>query len=480
MTPDVRFAPGPGLVVAAAWFVALLGADDRLLAGQLGVLAHHPIGELDEIVEVLATRRLVDLPPFTVMAVDGADLEVLVRGDIDVHVEGGEELELRSPHTRAWLERRVPDWSTARAFLVGEAPPDPGEHWLSAGVAPATTIWWSSSEHRPADQPATAVTVSALCAGDVAPAVDPAPAGDPVDAADRTPQAANDGNGSAHPPADYDQLFAKSRALTVEGAAKRSAEPTDEHPPASTSATATVVTRKVLPAFSTDPHGLAPSPSPAGQRTAPPPTGARSPGYIEGAPAGRAPAPPPRRASGDHDGMTRSLGDGSDVLNPDTRPPDSTGLPDRTGMVAASRCAGGHLNPPYVAVCRVCDAPAITAEPVEMVTTPVVGVLVLPSGERVDVDRTVLIGRAPRPDGRYAGEPPRLVALASPDLSRTHVELCPSGWTVTVRDSGSTNGTVLQLPEREPERIRGDEAITIVPGSTLVLGGTETFRFEVE
>ena len=76
------------------------------------------------------------------------------------------------------------------------------------------------------------------------------------------------------------------------------------------------------------------------------------------------------------------------------------------------------------------------------------------TGERVDVDRVVLVGRAPEARGFAAGEQPRLVTLASPhqEISSTHLEVRPGtgpdeGWAV-LTDLGSTNGTWLVAARR--------------------------------
>ncbi|WP_375484149.1 FHA domain-containing protein [uncultured Jatrophihabitans sp.] len=147
-------------------------------------------------------------------------------------------------------------------------------------------------------------------------------------------------------------------------------------------------------------------------------------------------------------------------------------------MVEAVLCANGHLNAPYVVgACRVCGAP-VPAQPPFVAPRPVLGVLVLPSGESVPVDRDVLLGRAPFSVDQDA---PHIVTLPSPenDLSRTHVRVAVDGWLVQVTDLGSTNGTVVTMPGQPGVRLRAHEPFVLVPGTILNLADEAFVRFEV-
>lgn len=102
------------------------------------------------------------------------------------------------------------------------------------------------------------------------------------------------------------------------------------------------------------------------------------------------------------------------------------------------------------------------------------GRLVLPTGEVVELDRGVLIGRAPRASaGIGATGQPHLVRVASPDneISRSHVEVYPEGSQVMVRDLGSTNGTTLSAPHGPSRRMSPGEPQQIEPGTTIRLAG---------
>jgi hypothetical protein len=107
--------------------------------------------------------------------------------------------------------------------------------------------------------------------------------------------------------------------------------------------------------------------------------------------------------------------------------------------------------------------------------------LVISSGETVQVDRVVLIGRAPEPR-TMAAEQPRLVTVPSPqqEISSTHLEVRPGTGTdhgsPVVTDLGSTNGTVLVQPGLAPENLQPGVAVQLLPGAILDLGDGVTIQ----
>jgi hypothetical protein len=118
-------------------------------------------------------------------------------------------------------------------------------------------------------------------------------------------------------------------------------------------------------------------------------------------------------------------------------------------------------------------------ETVERVARADAGVLVLPDGERIEVDRTIVVGRNPKADGLYTGDPPRLVGLSEQhDVSRTHVVIELSGWTAMVTDQDSMNGTEVQLPGKPPEQLRPHAPMAIVVGTKIVLANEVTLKLE--
>ncbi|GAA1759479.1 hypothetical protein GCM10009795_002300 [Nocardioides hankookensis] len=142
----------------------------------------------------------------------------------------------------------------------------------------------------------------------------------------------------------------------------------------------------------------------------------------------------------DHDGLTRA---------PETVPVD----------LVAPREPGIPGQPP---------APPVTARPVAR--------LLLPDGDTVDVDRSVLVGRAPEASRIVTEGEPRLVAVESPhqEVSSTHLEVRPGSGAdhgcAVATDLGSTNGSVVVQPGLPPEDLRPGVTVQLVPGAVVDLG----------
>lgn len=120
------------------------------------------------------------------------------------------------------------------------------------------------------------------------------------------------------------------------------------------------------------------------------------------------------------------------------------------------------------------QAPSVTAVPVAR--------LVFSNGETIDVDRAVLVGRAPEARRFTSTEQPRLVTVPSPnqEISSTHLEIRPGSGadhgSAVVTDMGSTNGTVLALPGLAPEDLQPGIAVQLIPGSVVDLGDGVTIQ----
>jgi hypothetical protein len=116
---------------------------------------------------------------------------------------------------------------------------------------------------------------------------------------------------------------------------------------------------------------------------------------------------------------------------------------------------------------------AHTAEPA-VAPTPVAR-LVFSNGEVVDVDRTVVVGRAPRLHGDGDVET-RLVTVPSPhqEISSTHLEIRPGSGadhgSAVVTDLGSTNGTLVVQPGLPAEDLQPGIAVQLQPGAIVDLG----------
>jgi hypothetical protein len=153
---------------------------------------------------------------------------------------------------------------------------------------------------------------------------------------------------------------------------------------------------------------------------------------------------------------------------PSMPPPDGSST---ESLILAADCPSGHSNPPAASNCRICGA-AIPPQGPRLVRRPVLCVLRASDGTTAEVDRAVLVGRAPDPD-RSNFKAPLLMSLQSPghDISRTHVEVAPEGWQVVATDLNSTNGTVLVRPGGyERQQLAPGDHVPVQPGSVLELG----------
>ncbi|MFW6774349.1 FHA domain-containing protein [Nocardioides sp. CPCC 205120] len=183
--------------------------------------------------------------------------------------------------------------------------------------------------------------------------------------------------------------------------------------------------------------------APGGGYAPPPPPPAPSEGFA--APAWAGPAGPAGDSDVDHDGMTQAGGwDPAQFSRP------SHGIPGQ---------------PP---------APSVTSRPVAK--------LVISSGDTVDVDRAILVGRAPEARRFSSTEQPRLVTVPSPqqEISSTHLEVRPGSGvdhgSAVVTDMGSTNGTVLMQPGLPPEELQPGIAVQLIPGAVIDLGDGVTIQ----
>jgi uncharacterized RDD family membrane protein YckC len=92
------------------------------------------------------------------------------------------------------------------------------------------------------------------------------------------------------------------------------------------------------------------------------------------------------------------------------------------------------------------------------------------TGERVDVDTLLLIGRGPDP--RLGEQGARLVTLPSTDqsVSKTHLEVVVAGdGALVVTDRGSTNGSTL-VRQGTPRHLSPGRATTLLEGDVVLLG----------
>ncbi len=128
------------------------------------------------------------------------------------------------------------------------------------------------------------------------------------------------------------------------------------------------------------------------------------------------------------------------------------------------------------------ELPPTEATPVPPAMSRPVATLVFSSGETVEVDRAVLVGRAPEARRFTSGDQPQLVSVPSPaqEISSTHLEIRPGAGadhgSAVVTDLGSTNGTVVVQPGLPPEDLQPGIAVQLVPGAIIDLGDGVTIQ----
>ena len=188
---------------------------------------------------------------------------------------------------------------------------------------------------------------------------------------------------------------------------------------------------------------------------------------------------PEQLADGDHDGQTILKSD----LSASTAAPASGRAPGSGPMaggplVLARVCARGHANPPTSAQCPACGSalPDVAVQ----VPRPRLGRLRLSTGELIDLDESLVIGRQPSVSRVQGGVMPRLVQVPSPggDISRSHVEVRLEGWHVMLCDLKATNGTVLVREGQPPRRLAQNEMAIVLDGDIAELGDDVSLRFE--
>lgn len=110
-----------------------------------------------------------------------------------------------------------------------------------------------------------------------------------------------------------------------------------------------------------------------------------------------------------------------------------------------------------------------------------VGVLVFSTGERVLLDRTMVLGRNPYPVRRRAPVDtmqPRMVRVSAPGVSRQHALLCVEARRLTIDDLGSANGTRVTEPGAPTRTVVPGVPVALISGMIVELGSGVSFAVE--
>lgn len=163
--------------------------------------------------------------------------------------------------------------------------------------------------------------------------------------------------------------------------------------------------------------------------------------------------------SDDHDGHT--------IIGLAQLAPQHPTAPPVAGLVLAVTCPNGHQNPPQRSRCWRCDA-ALTAT-AGRVARPSIGTIRACTGELVELDKDIIVGRQPRAVRGSGTELPRVLALPYAHVSGTHLLLRLEEWNLLAVDQHSTNGTFLRRHNDPPARLP-ESAVLLRAGDVLDFG----------
>lgn len=454
-TPQWRttaFVPGPHLGLVGPHLLGLVEAGDDVVRQDLWAMVAGGLG-LDAVLERLAAGGLRTLPSFGLASVEGDRARVVARGDIELTiVKGGGDIRRIDPvDVSTWIEEVVTDVAELAIALKVDARADDAtahEFHLLAGCVPATWLRRVVGEDD-----------SSAPAGRSRPTARPLPA--------QSASAANP-DATVGPVSDGVVGSLASTGSIRPDAHDESRSPPTLPPPAMTASGAERDEVAADPGTAGDVTGafddlfgqtIARSVEDAAMRGPGEGDGERA--MIDSVPARDAPGArdPSDLPAGEHDGLTVTRAD-----------LESAQHRRRKGGIVAAFCELQHANPPQRVSCRVCGRPVSGAP--STIDRPPLAILAFSTGERVLVDRTILIGRNPKVVGTVTGEMPRLVKVddARDGLSRTHAEVRIEGWQMLLEDLRSTNGTEVRLPGQPARQLHAGEPIVISPGTFIDFG----------
>ncbi len=457
------FLPGEGVGIVTERALVLIERPLADVATDLEA-ALDAGGGIDDVLDVLASAGLRAIGAFAVAFEEGDALRVVVRGSAEARVVGGgASVRIDGNGLRTWNEQLVAEWQQV-ALGFGDARPEPSIFRVDRGVVPAASLErpvtaratvrafdqpdarWSAPAP-PETEPDVAPVPQLLTPPPEQPAQPSAPAPMPADTIH--PHAFDETMGpdarqafvSMPPPNAFDQLFGQTVDRNVHDAA--------------------------IHLDDADGHGVAGAVQDLGDHDG----NTVSLAQLREMQRAEATARPAPAADPEHHTISAApqLGDVATA-------PDRLANPGGA-MVQALLCAGGHPNPTHTGSCRRCGC-VLDGQPVT-IPRPTLGRLVLSTGDVIELDRPVIIGRKPKVEGRLEGELPKVVRLdAYSGLSRSHAMVRLEGWQVLLVDLGSQNHTTVTLPGRTPLSLRADEPLLLVDGAFVDFAGEVTATYE--
>jgi hypothetical protein len=150
------------------------------------------------------------------------------------------------------------------------------------------------------------------------------------------------------------------------------------------------------------------------------------------------------------------------------------------GQVLGVECQNGHFTDPDVPYCRSCGTSLVhTPRVLSPGPRPPLGVLVLDDGTLHSLDSDLIVGSAPRLNGRKSTRE-KALRLADPEgtLAQEHLRIGLDGWAANLIDLGSPYGThVARTGDEDWCRV---PAMTPMPlrSGTYVLVGWRSFHYQ--
>lgn len=442
MSTDARFAAGDWYAVVGDAATLVLPPTQRARVAGLWELADGGAGA-DELLDALLGGGLSTLDHFVLLAHDEASTRLIVRGGptATVTTAAGEQQVAAEPGT-AWAERVLAGVTGVRVILAGDAAADLP---LTAGLArvSALEVGAVAAAGRPQ------APVAAVAAPEPGPEPEPAPEPEPTPAPTPTPTPEPEPQQAAAPAAPAQPEPGPVSPHAVEATPPGYVPwgvPEPAPAPAEAEAEVAEAAAPAQPEVATPPA----EPSAADLFSSAPPPYADDPG------------PPTGLTFGEPEDDPTPTGE-TPVVEADDW--------DRDGQTHAGAPVPDFSRPPIPGQEM---APDVVSHPV--------AALVFSTGEVIEVDRAVLIGRAPEARRFASHDQPHVVTVPSPhqEISSTHLEIRPGAGadhgSAIATDLGSTNGTVLAQPGLDSEELKPGIAVSLIPGAVLDLGDGVTIQ----
>ncbi|WP_417554840.1 FHA domain-containing protein [Microbacterium sp.] len=427
-------------------------ADDELVDGLWDVI--ESAAGMSAIVDRLTSHVggvFAEIPPFAAVVREGADVRVTVRGRVSVRITDadGDERTFTGAEVTTWSEHFVPRGTEAEV-LVDEAVSGrvlPVAHGvvLAARVALDFTREGAAVAALPDAGSAPLADAEPASDAESAPLADaePAPLADAAEPAEPGSEPQPEVAEPETPPAPAQKPVTEPTPVVEPELGSDGASESDGTPePDGTSELDDAPEPEATPAIE-EPEPAASVDGSAGLDEDIEATVVSAATLAPDAPS----APPVAPLSGDHDGET--------ILFAQMREMRQAAAPAPAGP----------------------DEPT-AALPVQ--TPPTRGRVIVSTGQTIDLDRPVIIGRRPRSTRASGDSVPHLVAVDSPqqDISRNHLEIRPEAGACVVIDLHTTNGSTLLRPGADPVRLHPGEQTVVVNGDIVDLGDGVTVRFE--